>query len=87
MFHKNENRVLIILEVMEIVLSVIAIIIFTLIFRLETRHIRYLFLLGDCYVIFSFAKAVSTLETKIEEKLAKNVEKKVHMKSVKELSA
>ena len=87
MFHKNENRVLIILDVMEIVLSVIAIIIFTLIFRLETRHIRYLFLLGDCYVIYSFAKTVSTLETKIEEKLAKNVEKKVSVKSVKELSA
>ena len=68
MLQKKEKQVLFFLEIVEFILSVLAIVIFTLIFRLETRSIRYLFLIGDIYVIYSFSKVVSSLETKIEKK-------------------
>ena len=42
------------LEILEFILSVLAIIVFTIVFRLESSSIRYLFLLGDVYVIYSF---------------------------------
>ena len=82
----DKKKFLFILEILEFILSIIAIVIFTLLFRLEIHNIRYIFLIGDCYVIYSFAKTISSLETKIEEKFPKNVEKQVKLKSVKKLS-
>ena len=84
--NKKEQRTMLLLDIVEFLLSVIAIVVFTVIFRLETRIIRYLFLIGDFYVIYSFSKTISSLEEQIEKKLAKSVEKKENMDSIKELS-
>ena len=87
MLGKREKRVMLLLDIIEFVLSVVAIIIFTLIFRLETGAIRYLFLLGDCYVIYSFSKTISSLEEKVEKLVIKNSQHKVESKYTEKLSA
>ncbi len=84
--NRVKTNIFFILDIIEFMLSVIAIAVFTMVFRLESSIIRYLFLLGDVYVIYSFSKTISSLETKIEEKFPKNVEKQVKLKSVKNLS-
>ncbi len=84
--NRVKTNIFFILDIIEFMLSVIAIAVFTMVFRLESSIIRYLFLLGDVYVIYSFSKTISSLETKIEEKFPKNVEKQVKLKSVKKLS-
>ncbi len=68
-------------------LSVIAIVAFTIVFRLESSVIRYLFLLGDVYVIYSFSKTISSLETKIESRFVKNSNYKIDSNYKKKLSA
>ena len=86
MLNKKEKRNLLFLEIVEFILSILAIIVFTIIFRLEVRNIRYLFLLGDFYVIYSFAKTISSLEAKIEKKFAKTLDNKVSADGIEKLS-
>ncbi len=84
--NKKEQKTMFILDVVELILSIIAIVIFTLIFRLETHNIRYLFLIGDFYVVYSFSKTISSVEKQIEEKRIKTVENTKNIKSIDELS-
>ena len=86
MLGKKEKGVLLLLDIIESILNIIAIVICTLIFRLETSYVRYLFLLGDCYVIYSFSKTLSSLETKIEKHFAVKKQKRAKTSCVKELS-
>jgi len=86
MLNEKEKKTLFFLEIVEFILSMVAIVIFTLIFRLEVRAIRYLFLLGDIYVIYSFAKTIPSLEAKIEEKLLKEKQKEPVLEAMKKLS-
>ena len=86
MLGKKEKGVLLLLDIIESILNIIAIVICTLIFRLETSYVRYLFLLGDCYVIYSFSKTLSSFETKIEKHIAVKKQQKVETGCVKELS-
>ncbi len=86
MLGKKEKGILLLLDIIESVLNIIAIIIFTLVFRLETSYVRYLFLLGDCYVIYSFSKTLSSLETKIEKHVAVKKQRRVESSCIKELS-
>ncbi len=75
------------LEIMEFILSIIAIIVLTMVFRFEKSFIRYLFLIGDIYVIYSFSKTISNMETKIESRVVKNSESKINSSYEKKLSA
>ena len=59
MLGKKEKSVLLLLDIIASIFNVVAIVLFTLVFRLETSYVRYLFLLGDCYVIYSFSKTLS----------------------------
>ena len=86
MMNQKEKNILFLLDVIELILSIVAIIIFTLIFRLETSFIRYLFLIGDCYVIYSFSKTLSSLETKIEKHIIMKKQNNTDANCVKELS-
>jgi len=86
MLSPKEKKKLFILDIIESVMSIIAIVIITLIFRLETSYVRYLFLLGDCYVIYSFAKTLSSLEAKIEKHVLMNKRKAKDTDCMKELS-
>ena len=85
--NRVKTNIIFILDIIEFMLSVIAIAVFTMVFRLESSIIRYLFLLGDVYVIYSFSKTISSLETKIESKFVKNTNYKIDSKYEKKLSA
>ena len=86
MLNKKEKRALLILDIVEAILSVVAIAVFTLVFRLDKTYARYLFLLGDCYVIYCFSKILSNLEKKIEKHFVKKSHKSIESKCIKELS-
>ena len=86
MLNKKEKKTLFLLDIIESILNIIAIAIFTLVFRLETSYVRYLFLLGDCYVIYSFSKTLSSLETKIEKFVTVKKQQKNETNCAKELS-
>ncbi len=85
--NKVKSNLIFILDIIEFMLSVIAIVAFTIVFRLESSVIRYLFLLGDVYVIYSFSKTISSLETKIESRFVKNSNYKIDSNYKKKLSA
>ena len=85
--NRVKTNIFFILDIIEFMLSVIAIAVFTMVFRLESSIIRYLFLLGDVYVIYSFSKTISSLETKIESRFVKNSNYKIDSKYKKKLSA
>ena len=85
--NRVKTNIIFILDIIEFMLSVIAIAVFTMVFRLESSIIRYLFLLGDVYVIYSFSKTISSLETKIESRFVKNSNYKIDSKYEKKLSA
>ena len=86
MLNKKEKRSLLFLDIIEAILNIIAIAVFTLVFRLDKSYARYLFLLGDCYVIYSFSKTLSSLEAKIEKHFVKKNHKSINSKCAKELS-
>ena len=50
-----------------------AVFVFSLIFRLETSMIRYLFLVGDIYAIYTGYQTLSKLEDKLPKKVVKNI--------------
>lgn len=81
MLNKRERKVIIILDIIEILLLVVALIVFTSIFKLVEEPMRYLFLLGDAYVIYSFSKTLNNLEELINKK-----EKKQTTKGITEVS-
>ena len=85
--NRVKTNIIFILDIIEFMLSVIAIAVFTMVFRLESSILRYLFLLGDVYVIYSFSKTISSLETKIESRFVKNSNYKIDSKYEKKLSA
>ena len=87
MLEKRKSKMLFFLEIMEFILSIIAIIVLTMVFRFEKSFIRYLFLIGDIYVIYSFSKTISNMETKIESRVVKNSESKINSSYEKKLSA
>ncbi len=84
--NKVKSNLIFILDIIEFMLSVIAIVAFTIVFRLESSVIRYLFLLGDVYVIYSFSKTISSLETKIQKSNIKKSISKLDTSYEKKLS-
>lgn len=65
---KKGNRVLAILEVIELVLSIIAVILLTILFRYETSNNRYVFLMVDCYVIYLMSKTITEFTKRIQRR-------------------
>ena len=65
---KKGNRVLAILEVIELVLSIIAVILLTILFRYETSNNRYVFLMVDCYVIYLMSKTITGFTKRIQRR-------------------
>ena len=61
-----EKKVFRVLKVVELILTIIAIILLTLLFRFETTNLRFVFLLLDIYLIYSFSKSLSHFEKRIE---------------------
>ena len=86
MLNKKQKNILLFLDIVEVLLCLVALIIFTIIFRLDTSNIRYLFLLGDIYVIYSFSKALSSLEVKVQKRVLKNSKSKIEGKYLKKIS-
>ena len=72
MFKTIEDKKIFVLTIIEYLISLVAIAIFTLIFRLEESNIRYLFFIGDIYVIGSFTKSLSNFKIKSEKRIIKN---------------
>ena len=82
-----EEKILFLFELLEVILLFLLFIIFTLIFRLELSYFRYLFLLGDLYVIYSFSKTLSSFEKKFEKRrILKNSNLKIQAKYLKKIS-
>lgn len=68
MLNRKQEMVLTILNVVELILLVAALITFTIIFKIVEEPMRYLFILGDIYVIYSFSKILSNLEKVMQKK-------------------
>ena len=82
MLNKKEKRVLIALDIVELILLLTALIVFTVIFRLVEEPIRYAFLIGDILIICAFSKSLNNIEEMIE----KRNEKLEKAKAVPEIS-
>ena len=50
------------MDIIELVLLVILLFTFTIVFKLVGNNIRYLFLMGDIFVIYTFSKTLSSFE-------------------------
>ena len=81
MLNKKEKRVIIALDIVEVLLLLTALIIFTIVFRIVEEPIRYLFLAGDLCIIYSFNKALNSLGELITKK-----EKKQTVSGITEVS-
>ena len=68
MLNRKQTMVLTVLNVIELILLVAALITFTIIFKIVEEPMRYLFILGDIYVIYSFSKILSNLEKIMQKK-------------------
>ncbi len=68
MLNRKQTMVLTVLNVVELILLVAALITFTIIFKIVEEPMRYLFILGDIYVIYSFSKILSNLEKIMQKK-------------------
>lgn len=68
MLNRKQTMVLTVLNVVELILLVVALITFTIIFKIVEEPMRYLFILGDIYVIYSFSKILSNLEKVMQKK-------------------
>ena len=66
MLNTKQKLILTILNVIELFLLVIALIILTIVFKIVEEPIRYLFILGNIYVIYSFSKSLSNFENIIQ---------------------
>ena len=71
MLNKKQKRVLITLDIVELIVLLITLIVFTVSFRLIEEPLRYVFLLGDIYVIYSFSKTLKRIEEVIEKRNSK----------------
>ena len=83
----KQKKTLIILDIVEIILCFVGVFVFSLLFKLDTSMIRYLFLVGDIYVIYSGYQTLSSLEAKVQTRVVKNANYKVKAKYSKKLSA
>ena len=81
MLNRKQTMVLTVLNVVELILLVAALITFTIIFKIVEEPMRYLFILGDIYVIYSFNKSLNSLEELLNKK-----EKKQTTKAITEVS-
>ena len=68
MLNKKEKRVLVTLDIVELILLFVGLILFTIIFKLVEEPMRYLFLIGDAYIVCSFSKTLTGLEELISKK-------------------
>lgn len=68
MLNRKQTMVLTVLNVVELILLVAALITFTIIFKIVEEPMRYLFILGDIYVIYSFSRVLSNLEKIMQKK-------------------
>ncbi len=83
----KQKKTLIILDIVEVILCFVGVFVFSLLFKLDTSIIRYLFLVGDIYVIYSGYQALSALEEKVQTRVVKNAKHKIVAKYSKKLSA
>ena len=81
MLNKKEKRVLVTLDTVELVLLFVGLVLFTVIFKLVEEPMRYLFLVGDAYIVYASSKTLTNLEELISKK-----EKKQNTKVVTEVS-
>ena len=81
MLNKREKKTLITLDIVELILLLASLIVFTVIFKVVEEPIRYVFLFGDAYVIYSFSKTLNSLEKLLEKK-----EKEKQTKVITEIS-
>lgn len=68
MLNRKQEIVLTILNIVELIILVTALITFTIVFKIVEEPMRYLFILGDIYVIYSFSKVLSNLEKTMQNK-------------------
>ncbi len=83
---EKEKKVAMGLDIVQIILCFIAVFVFSIIFRLDKSIIRYLFLVGDFYVIYSGYQTLSSLENKNQKRIVKNAKHKIDTRYEKKLS-
>jgi hypothetical protein len=73
----KKNKIMTILDIVELMCYVVLLIVFTINFKVISTDIRYLFLAGDIFVIFSFSKTLDNLDKSNCERVTKNSYHKV----------
>ena len=82
----NEKRFNIILDNLQVIVSLVSIIILTLFFRMYTTSLRYLFLLLDFFVIISLSRTLKRINTfKQEERIIRYSKGKIEPKFIKKV--
>ncbi len=82
----NNKILLNILDALEFVLSLIATILFIVIFKMEKEQFRYLFLLGGISVIVSYYYSIISISKKNKIRVIKNSNSKIGSKYLKKMS-
>ena len=64
MLSVKQRRVMRFLDIIELLLYVLAVLVFTIVFKLVYSDVRYLFLLGDLIAIVNFSHTIGKIDNK-----------------------
>ena len=82
----NKKRLDVFLDNLQVVVSLVSIIILTLLFRMYTTSIRYLFLLFNFFLIISLSRTLKRINTfKQEERVIRYSKGKIEPKFIKKV--
>lgn len=90
MLYRKRSKILLTLDIIEIIVSLLGIVAFTLCFRFyDDTLIKTAFLAIDLAVVFSLGKTLSNLEfgLKSRERITKNSNVKIESKYIKKIHA
>ena len=62
MLNKKENKIVIGLDIVQLILLFFTLIVFTFVYKIVAEPVRYVFLLGDVFLIYGFSKTLESIE-------------------------
>lgn len=86
MLSKKQQKILMVLDVIELILCFGSVLVLTLMFRLVDNNLRYLFLLGVVVILFEFSYILSHMETKVQPRIIKNSNHKIEASFIRKIS-
>ena len=87
MLKDKRRKVLITMDIIEIIVSVIAIMVFTICFKMISNPIRFLFLLLSFLMVVSLSKSLDQFEKRFEKRVVKYSNTKLDEKYLRKIHA